>query len=159
MSGKVCSFYQLLLNMEEEMATHSSILAWKIAWTEKPGGLQSMGLQRVRQDCATEHICIPWTGSTRYNLGMGKFSGSRQWATCLSPPPCLSAFCLPSPHSEHTLPQDPPLKIWAVPVRVTERDSVQARMCYVALTYLKLGLLCVCALGCEREHQKQTGGI
>ena len=32
---------------EEEMATHSSILAWKIPWTEKPGGLQSMGSQRV----------------------------------------------------------------------------------------------------------------
>ena len=33
-----------------EIATHSSILAWKIAWTEEPGGLQSMGSQRVRQD-------------------------------------------------------------------------------------------------------------
>ena len=31
--------------LEEEMATHSSILAWKISWTEQPGGLQSMGLQ------------------------------------------------------------------------------------------------------------------
>ena len=33
--------------LEEEMATHSSILAWRIFWTEEPGGLQSMGLQRV----------------------------------------------------------------------------------------------------------------
>ena len=33
--------------LEKEMATHSSILAWKISWTEKPGGLQSMGSQRV----------------------------------------------------------------------------------------------------------------
>ena len=33
--------------LEKEMATHSSILAWEIAWTEEPGGLQSMGLQRV----------------------------------------------------------------------------------------------------------------
>ena len=32
---------------EKEMATHSSILAWKIPWTEEPGGLQSMGLQTV----------------------------------------------------------------------------------------------------------------
>ena len=32
------------------MATHSSILAWRIAWTEEPGGLQSMGLQRVGHD-------------------------------------------------------------------------------------------------------------
>ena len=31
------------------MATHSSILAWKISWTEEPGGLQSMGLQRVTE--------------------------------------------------------------------------------------------------------------
>ena len=36
--------------LEEEMATHSSILAWKIPWTEEPGGLQSKGLQRVRHD-------------------------------------------------------------------------------------------------------------
>ena len=36
--------------LEKEMATHSSILAWKILWMEKPGGLQSMGLQRFRQD-------------------------------------------------------------------------------------------------------------
>ena len=36
--------------LEKEMATHSSILAWKILWTEEPGGLQSMGLQRVGQD-------------------------------------------------------------------------------------------------------------
>ena len=36
--------------LEEEMATHSSILAWKIPWPEKPGGLQSVGLQRVRHD-------------------------------------------------------------------------------------------------------------
>ena len=35
---------------EKEMATHSSILAWKIPWTEEPGGLQSMGSQRVRHD-------------------------------------------------------------------------------------------------------------
>ena len=37
------------------MATHASILAWKIPWTEKPGGLQSMKLQSVRHDRATEH--------------------------------------------------------------------------------------------------------
>ena len=39
--------------LEEEMATHSSILAWKIPWTEEAGGLQSMGSQRVRHDWAT----------------------------------------------------------------------------------------------------------
>ena len=36
--------------LEKEMATHSSILAWKIPWTEEPGRLQSMGLQRVGDD-------------------------------------------------------------------------------------------------------------
>ena len=36
--------------LEKEMATHSNILAWKIPWTEEPGGLQSMGLQRFGHD-------------------------------------------------------------------------------------------------------------
>ena len=36
--------------LEKEVATHSSILAWKIPWMEEPGGLQSMGLQTVRHD-------------------------------------------------------------------------------------------------------------
>ena len=36
--------------LEKGMATHSSILAWEIPWTEEPGGLQSIGSQRVRHD-------------------------------------------------------------------------------------------------------------
>ena len=36
--------------LEKELATHSSIVAWRISWTEKPGGLQSTGSQRVGQD-------------------------------------------------------------------------------------------------------------
>ena len=36
--------------LEKEMATHSSVLAWKIPWTEEPGGLQFMGSQRVGHD-------------------------------------------------------------------------------------------------------------
>ena len=36
--------------LEKEMATHSSILTWKIPWTEEPGGLQSMGSLRVGND-------------------------------------------------------------------------------------------------------------
>ena len=39
--------------LEKEMATHSSILAWKIPWTEEPGGLQSMGSQRVGHNQVT----------------------------------------------------------------------------------------------------------
>ena len=41
-------------SLEEEKVTHSSSLAWRIPWTEKPGGLQSMGLQRFGQDWLTE---------------------------------------------------------------------------------------------------------
>ena len=37
-------------HLEQEMATHSSILAWRIPWTEEPGRLQSMGTQRVGHD-------------------------------------------------------------------------------------------------------------
>ena len=39
--------------LEKEMATHSSILAWEIPWTQEPGGLQSTGLQRVGHDRVT----------------------------------------------------------------------------------------------------------
>ena len=43
--------------LEKEMVTHSSILAWRIPWMEKPGRLQSMGSQRVRHDWATS-LCM-----------------------------------------------------------------------------------------------------
>ena len=42
--------------LEKEIATHSSILAWRIQWTEEPGGLQSMGSQRVRHDLANKPL-------------------------------------------------------------------------------------------------------
>ena len=60
--------------LEEGMTTHSSILAWRIPWTEEPGGLQPMGLQRVGHDWirpkrlstyayqCREHGFSPWTG-------------------------------------------------------------------------------------------------
>ena len=41
-------FYSdIIVSLEKEMATHSSVLAWRIPWTEQPGGLQSMGSQSV----------------------------------------------------------------------------------------------------------------
>ena len=40
--------------LEREVATHSSILAWEVPWTEEPGGLQSMGSQRVEHNLATK---------------------------------------------------------------------------------------------------------
>ena len=50
--------------LENEMAIHSRILAWKIPWTEEPGGLQSMGSQRVRHDWAHTRLA-GWAGSRR----------------------------------------------------------------------------------------------
>ena len=47
--------------LEKEMAKHSSILAWKVPWTEKPDKLQSMGLQKVGHDLVTDHVCTYFT--------------------------------------------------------------------------------------------------
>ena len=50
--------------LQKEMATHSSILAWEIPWTEEPGGLQSTGLQRLGHNFATNKnnnmYCTTW---------------------------------------------------------------------------------------------------
>ena len=45
---------------EKDMATHSSVLAWRIPWTEDPGGQQSLELQRVRHDLVTEPKRTAW---------------------------------------------------------------------------------------------------
>ena len=45
-------------DLESEMATHSSIFAWKIPWTDEPGGLQPMGSQRVRHDWMSTNTCF-----------------------------------------------------------------------------------------------------
>ena len=63
------------------MATHSSTLAWKIPWTEEPGRLQSMGLQRVRHDSATSLSCI------------GEGNGSPLQCSCLENPRDSGAWC------------------------------------------------------------------
>ena len=62
--------------LEEGMATHSSTLAWRIPWTEKPGGLQSMGSQRVGHD-RTHQAAITVKralGEVRYPLYFPEFS-------------------------------------------------------------------------------------
>ena len=56
--------------LEEDMATHSRILAGKIPWTEEPGGLQSMGSQRVGHNRAT----------SAFVAGRGTPSRARNWA-------------------------------------------------------------------------------
>ena len=55
---------------EEKMETHSSIIAWRIPWTEDPGGLQSMGSQRVRHDWVT-YIHTPAGSQGRGDTGVG----------------------------------------------------------------------------------------
>ena len=52
------------ISLGKEVAIHSSILAWKISWTEEPGGIQSMGSQRAGHNLTTEH-----TGSFISSLG------------------------------------------------------------------------------------------
>ena len=52
--GNLGSIPGLGRSLEKEMATHSSILPWRISWTEEPGGLQSMWLQRVGHNLATK---------------------------------------------------------------------------------------------------------
>ena len=78
--------------LEKEMATQFSILAWRIPWTEKPGGLQSMGLQRVGHDWATN--TFTWKLAKAH---------PKNWSTyCLYPGPprtpaglhpCTSLYC------------------------------------------------------------------
>ena len=57
--------------LEKGMATHSSILPWRIPWTEEPGGLQSLGLQRIRHDLATNSFtCYPSTKNWKLEPGL-----------------------------------------------------------------------------------------
>ena len=53
--------------LEKEMATHSSILAWKIPWMEKPVRLQSMGSQRIGHDIATSLSFFLWFSSVQFS--------------------------------------------------------------------------------------------
>ena len=61
--------------LEEGMATHTSILAWKTPWTEEPGKLQSLGSQRVRHNWASEHTTELCMEITDWGLGRGGEDG------------------------------------------------------------------------------------
>ena len=63
----------------KEMATHSSTLAWKIPWTEKPGRLQSMGLQRIRHNWATSLSFFPWSQHLEKGLTGQGYSVFVKW--------------------------------------------------------------------------------
>ena len=68
--------------LEKEIATHSSILAWKILWTEEPGGLQSIGSQRVGHNWATtlSWWCLTWLPQLQEYM---TFRGFRKLLKCL----------------------------------------------------------------------------
>ena len=55
-AGDTGDVYLWVRKISWRMATHSSILAWKIPWTEESGGLQSMGSQKVGHDCAANTL-------------------------------------------------------------------------------------------------------
>ena len=59
--------------LEEDMATHSSILAWKIPWTEEPGGLQAMGSKTVRQNLVTNTFTFTIMSTLVLDLGYQGF--------------------------------------------------------------------------------------
>ena len=78
--------------LEKEVATHSSILAWKIPWTEEPGRLQSMGSQRVRYNWPTSlYSVINNSWPVQCTQGMSgwwalteiMWGATRAWCTCL----------------------------------------------------------------------------
>ena len=71
------------------MATHSSILAWRIPWTEEPGGLQSTGSQRVGNDWVTHthtHIHTPSSHSSIRQLALEIRKGTEETPSTLSFP-------------------------------------------------------------------------
>ena len=74
--------------LEEGMATHSSILAWRIPWTEEPGRLQSMGSQRVRQDWATSTFISHLLSSIQFSSSV--VSNSLWHGQQHTRPPCPS---------------------------------------------------------------------
>ena len=78
--------------LEKEMATHPSIPAWEIPWTEEPGGLQSMGLERVIHDWTSEHKPTSFSSQrhreeivlrTFFHRGQMFLPNSRKISSCL----------------------------------------------------------------------------
>ena len=90
--------------LEKEMATHSSILAWKVQWTEKPGRLHSIGLQRVRHDWACMQQSICWDTKLKFYQIIIYFCKLTTWFAIVTPAQTLlnkiDSFSLP------------PLEIW-----------------------------------------------
>ena len=68
--------------LEKEMATHSSILAWRIPWTEELDGLLSLGLQRVGHYWGNSHTLILWVNSDTKWYWLEKYSQPKSWELC-----------------------------------------------------------------------------
>ena len=77
----------MMLILEKEMATHSSTLAWKIPWTEKPGRLQSMGSQRVGHDWANSLHFTFWCSSWKITHHKARGQTCEFLKSCESPKP------------------------------------------------------------------------
>ena len=103
------------------MATHSSILAWRMPWTEEPGGLQSMGSQRVRHDRVTEHSAaqsalgkrkepqVRVGGSRKTEVGSGKANSViEDVSLSCSHFPARSHTLLSPPHPIGSISDHPP---------------------------------------------------
>ena len=92
------------LNKRREMATQSSILAWRIPWTEEPCKLQSMGLQKGRHNCGTtKHTHMyahthPPTLLVAVKISIVQFSSVTQWCSTLCNPVACSMPGLPVYH-------------------------------------------------------------
>ena len=83
------------LGWEDSLATHSSILAWEIPWTKKPGRLQSMGLPTIRDNLATKHTHRTGT-KVRQMMKPGHrvkeaFISRAGFLSCFTPVPALAA--------------------------------------------------------------------
>ena len=127
--------------LEEGIATHSSILAWRIAWTEEPGGVQSMGSPRVRHDWVTKHTsprklsCNPYRGLRSFPSVFGTQTFSVESVLAIVPimPPLLA-----SPRGVATgVSPDSPL-------------PGEGRVAVVSSVHLARGLAISCLAGCGR---------
>ena len=91
--------------LEKGMATHCNILAWRIPWTEEPGGLQSMGSQRVGHDWVTFTLKIPYWLISSMILTLGYLSLVLSLDTCCKTQLCPRLFCSALPFSYLPVPE------------------------------------------------------
>ena len=112
--------------LEEKRATHSNTLAWESPWVEEPGGLQSVGSQRVAHDLACTHICISQYPEQAPWRQKGKLF-----------------FCLQRTH-HHAAPQAlVPQSIFLLPFTFS---------CWTDMQYLSFNPTLVCLLDAQQSH-------